>query len=279
MRNPMINHTILLAITAVVGVVLSDAVASDMDVLETDTVTESFEEHMGPWTARGSIACYEFGCPFLNWQTTRTTDEAHEGAFSLNMTSSGQWDDGTIWIQRPILLEPGKWEIDLQFYLHDTVNSPINAFPVVAYIGFDPPQEELDFEQIGATGQMGWNPYDYSHTLVVDEPTAAWVAAGYSITWETCRTFHIDSVTVSGVPTQLEQTPGDLTYDGEVNMNDLLLLLENWGPCPHDEYACWCMSDENDCMMESPETDCFGDITGSAATDVNDLLLLLSHWD
>ncbi len=54
--------------------------------------------------------------------------------------------------------------------------------------------------------------------------------------------------------------PGDLDYDGSVNVSDLLLLLQAWGPCTMPTY-------------------CPADLTGDGTTGVADLLELLSGWN
>ncbi len=53
--------------------------------------------------------------------------------------------------------------------------------------------------------------------------------------------------------------PGDLDGDGSVGVNDLLILLASWGPCP-------------DC------NDCPADLDGSCSVGVGDLLILLANW-
>ena len=59
-----------------------------------------------------------------------------------------------------------------------------------------------------------------------------------------------------------DPVPGDLNGDGVVDVFDLLLLLDAWGPCddPDDPRSC-------------P-----ADLDGSGAVDVFDLLLLLGQW-
>ncbi|MHC4827455.1 MAG: agmatine deiminase family protein [Planctomycetota bacterium] len=67
------------------------------------------------------------------------------------------------------------------------------------------------------------------------------------------RSFHdYMSVTVT------HRIPEDLDGDGIVGVNDFLLLLAGWGPCPPDN--------------------CPADIDGNGQVDVNDFLLLLAAW-
>ena len=51
--------------------------------------------------------------------------------------------------------------------------------------------------------------------------------------------------------------PADVDQDGLVNVNDLLLLLEAWGPADADHAA---------------------DLNGDGQVNVNDLLLILEGW-
>ncbi|MCH8314425.1 MAG: hypothetical protein IIA64_00495, partial [Planctomycetes bacterium] len=53
--------------------------------------------------------------------------------------------------------------------------------------------------------------------------------------------------------------PADLDCDGSVGVQDLLILLGNWGPCA-------------DCA------DCIADLDGECSVGVKDLLILLGNW-
>lgn len=53
--------------------------------------------------------------------------------------------------------------------------------------------------------------------------------------------------------------PGDINGDGEVNVDDLLIVLNNWGEC-------------GDCG------DCPADVTGDCHVNVDDLLIVLNSW-
>jgi hypothetical protein len=60
------------------------------------------------------------------------------------------------------------------------------------------------------------------------------------------------------VLTPLDRPVGDINIDCRVDVDDLLLLLQSWGPCP--------------------PTHCVGNINGDGIVDVLDLLILLDNW-
>lgn len=53
--------------------------------------------------------------------------------------------------------------------------------------------------------------------------------------------------------------PGDVNGDGLVNVDDLLIVLNNWGPCLDPD-------------------DCPADLTGDGQVNVDDLLMVLNNW-
>ena len=55
--------------------------------------------------------------------------------------------------------------------------------------------------------------------------------------------------------------PGDADGDGIVGINDFLLVLGNWGPCP----------------TPCPPT-CLGDVDDDCVVGIQDFLLVLGNW-
>lgn len=66
----------------------------------------------------------------------------------------------------------------------------------------------------------------------------------------------IDTLTVNPV---IPMTPGDLNGDGIVDVEDLFILLSEWGKCANPE-------------------DCPADLNDDGIVNVEDLFILLSHW-
>jgi bacillopeptidase F len=66
----------------------------------------------------------------------------------------------------------------------------------------------------------------------------------------------VDGVTIESLYCEDLGTPGDVNGDGSVNVIDLLLLLDAWGPCPG----------------------CPEDVNGDGIVNVIDMLLLLDNW-
>ncbi len=61
--------------------------------------------------------------------------------------------------------------------------------------------------------------------------------------------------------TPIDQPLGDLDGDCQVGINDFLMLLAAWGPCP------------NPCPPS-----CVGDLDGDCNVGIVDFLLLLANW-
>jgi len=53
----------------------------------------------------------------------------------------------------------------------------------------------------------------------------------------------------------------DLTADGAIGMDDMLMLLSHWGNCP-----VW------------SELTCEGDLNGDNVVDIQDLLTIIKYW-
>ena len=68
--------------------------------------------------------------------------------------------------------------------------------------------------------------------------------------------WNLDDVQIWGNVTN-PSIPGDIDGNGTVGIGDLLMVIENWGPC---------------------DAPCPSDINGDGVTNIKDLLIVLNNW-
>lgn len=108
--------------------------------------------------------------------------------------------------------------------------------------------------------------FDINQDGAVDEIDFEWFLVAYDDSQDECDLWHqLDDGVGEGIDVVIPgeciqpECPGDITGAGEVNVDDLLVVLNNWGPC----------ADPNDCP---------GDVTGEGEVNVDDLLVVLNNW-
>jgi hypothetical protein len=173
----------------VIGTALClSAVAAPADAAVA-TQRESFERDMGGWRADTDGRARD-------WRIYRTTERAVDGTVGLGFYLDGRNDDGTIWIERTFPSRPSSTvTVSVSFWVHSTVVSEINAWPVVATVGVRDPEVERDLPIIGMTNRtLGWAKYSFTKSVSTDRTGTVWVAVGLSATWEGIRTHHVDLV-------------------------------------------------------------------------------------
>lgn len=139
--------------------------------------------------------------PFLSdrhlarsWYIRETRDQAYDGHNSLYLYLDGRSDDGTIWVERWVPVDPNtKVTVDLSFAfgIH-----PDMATAAVYYIGVLDPEQEQDFTWVG-TGEDGWRVLGGSRTVSTGEATRLWVAVGLTVSWETEVYHYLDQINLT----------------------------------------------------------------------------------
>lgn len=157
--------------------------------------TFSFENGLQGWTRDHFIDCEQDPAPCtFNWRISRSTQQAKSGTTSLKAFLDGTNDDGTIWLERRFDVK-GRSTVELSFWLWSESQSDFNTWPVVAYIGKRNPETESDFTIVGQTdAQAGWTRYTLTETV---KGGKVWVAFGFGATWESERTYFLDTVRVT----------------------------------------------------------------------------------
>ncbi|NWG09082.1 MAG: hypothetical protein HXX80_02010 [Nitrososphaerales archaeon] len=133
------------------------------------------------------------------WDIFRTASVAHSGIYSLNLSIDGRQDDGTIWIERRVPVNPNSnIRVKVFFWLYSEFESQANTIAgVVAYIGMDEPKVEEDFQRLGTANQVsGWKEYYYSKSLNTGAGDEVWISFGITVLWETYMSYAIDDVRI-----------------------------------------------------------------------------------
>jgi len=175
------------------------------------------------------------------------------GAFSItyslidgDLPAIGGTDPGTYTDNLPGSTDP-------QFIRPDEgvfVLKPISAC-VEAGLNSAVPCDRFDLDADGLSCAVGMTepiPYDIRGILVVNP---------------TDRFYDIDGDTIADVDLGAYETrfcEGDIDESAEVGFSDLLIVLNDWGPCP------------------SPPAACPGDIDGNNDVGFSDLLIVLANW-
>lgn len=161
-----------------------------------------FENSLQGWTRDHFIDCEQDPTPCtFEWRINRSTQQAKGGTHSLKGTLNGLNDDGTIWMERQFDFGANtQATVTISFWLWSRDAADINTWPVVAFIGKRNPETEEDFTIVGQTDRRaGWARYELTRTLSTGTSGRVWVAFGFGATWETERTYFMDSVRVESV--------------------------------------------------------------------------------
>ncbi|MBS7615022.1 hypothetical protein KEJ18_04750 [Candidatus Bathyarchaeota archaeon] len=163
-------------------------------------IKEDFESGFGQWLADADVPLDPNvpGQP-VAWNITRSTDVVYSGQYAVRLFIDGSQDDGTIWLERKITASKNaQVSVTMSFWLFSEHESFNTIAAVVAFAGVRNPEEESDFEVLGAANQVsGWMQYKFEATVNTEDNGEAWVAFGVSVQWETVMAYYVDSVEIT----------------------------------------------------------------------------------
>lgn len=192
----MNKSTLTIALIAVIaiGVVVAWLLFPRLQP-EQMTLTDDFENTFGEWTLDSDVP------PDPNnpgetvaWTIERVSNNSYSGTHSLLLQIDGRQDDGTIWIERKIELQPNSLKpVNLSFQLWSESESFNTIAVFVGYIGVENPEKESDFQVIDPANQVaGWKEYSLSKELNSGATGEVFVALGISVRWETEMSYYVD---------------------------------------------------------------------------------------
>lgn len=209
MKRHLLVALLLVAASALAGC------ATDPGPGTTETVETGFEDGLTLWTKNSDVPD-DPNRPGkkVAWNITSSTERAHAGERSVNLTLDGSQDDGTIWITRPIGIEQGqRYRANVSVWAWSASESFNTIAHLVVSLGFKAPQAEEDFPPPGenSTGKAnatsgglradlnqaeGWKRYSFQWTIPASEARELYAAVGISAVWETQMTYFVDDLTV-----------------------------------------------------------------------------------
>lgn len=141
--------------------------------------------------------------------------EVPGGGTGLRYYLDGRQDDGTVWVVRPVPVEPGHaYDVRVEARAHSQSDSAsFNTLAyLMAYAGTTPPEGEGSFPRpnTNSTGEdwptgglrepldrvAGWETYAFEWTSPVVAGDRLYVAVGISAVWETEMTYFLDEVRI-----------------------------------------------------------------------------------
>lgn len=159
--------------------------------------SDDFEHDFGDWTIDSHVP-EDPNNPgeTVTWTIERTLTNSFSGENSVLFQIDGRQDDGTIWMERKLKLQPNSAKtVNMSFQLWSESESFNTIAEIVAYIGEDNPEVEDDFQVLGAANQVvGWKEYSLSNEISTGDTGEVFVAFGISVRWETEMSYFADGV-------------------------------------------------------------------------------------
>jgi len=198
--NCGLNRKVVCTIVLLLVIAISFGVWQIWLYLNPLVVKEGFESGFEEWEADADVP-YDPNNPgqTVGWNITRSTDIAYSGQYAVQLFIDGSQDDGTIWLERRIVTSRNTQVlVTMSFWLYSEHESFNTIAAVVAYAGIRNPEEESDFEVLGAANQVaGWKQYKLETKVNTESDGELWVALGISVRWETVMTYYVDSVEIT----------------------------------------------------------------------------------
>jgi len=161
---------------------------------------DGFEAGLGLWTKDAHVPMSP-GDPTVPvaWSIEASEEQAFEGRTSARFVLDGSGDDGTIWLERALAVDPATdytVRISAAYWSED---ESFNTTGMVAlYAGAASPEVEFDFlipEQLNLVA--GWKTYSASFPVTSASDGSLWVGVGLTVVWETWITYYLDDVRIT----------------------------------------------------------------------------------
>ncbi|MFW6041114.1 MAG: hypothetical protein ACOC85_04690 [Thermoplasmatota archaeon] len=164
------------------------------------TCSHSFEENWDGWKPQA----IDVDDPEVNWTIERTSELTYSGNYSMKFHLENWHDQGKIWIQRTIDLEPEKnYNVRMKLSFASSDFGSFNLWKILVGGGPHEPEdiEDLTYPEntgIGADEDNGyqWMEKEYKFDAKTNSEGEMYIYVGVWGTWETERTYYVDDIEV-----------------------------------------------------------------------------------
>ena len=163
----------------------------------------SFEKDMEQWQIRGIDL--ELGDTLVAWSIQRTQEIAADGSTAVRFYLENYNDAGKIWIQRLFAAEPNSpYDVHVVYAFASADFGMANLWTLITGVVPQSPQSRDDLVYQGHTGNgsdtdvgFQWLIKEYDFSVCAGSDGQLYVLVGIWGTWETPRTYYLDSLAVS----------------------------------------------------------------------------------
>lgn len=168
----------------------------------TDAHLFSFEEGMEEWQARGIDL--ELGDTLLTWSIRRTQEMAKSGSTAVKFYLENWNDAGKIWIEQPFVVQPNcSYDVNISYAFASADFGLANLWTIIAGVVPQRPETRDDLVYQDHTGNGSdtdvgyrWLEKSYACDVTAAADGEVYVMVGIWGTWETPRTYYLDSLSI-----------------------------------------------------------------------------------
>lgn len=199
----------------------------------------SYEEDMQGWRSDGT----DLDNPPINWSVERSSTMSTDGEYSVKFYLENFNDAGKIWMEKVYDVDPDAvYEVTVSYQFATADFGDVNLFNIITTVlgsGFSG-RDDLNYE--GDTGHhtetegFVWLEKHFEYIVETDDAGEIYVNIGVWGSWETTRTYYVDSVNVTVKKLETVDEYPDLfgtwtvmhyTWEGNLTLKENVTIIQN----------------------------------------------------
>lgn len=160
----------------------------------------SFEKDFEGWATSGT----DLNNPPVEWSIQRSQDMSREGTTALKLYLANLNDAGKIWAERAFQVKPNTtYQVTINYSFASGDYGFVNHWSIITGVTQQPVKTRDELLYQGSTGNGAqspghkWLSKSYDFTAQSSADGKLYLSIGVWGTWETTRTYYVDSVAIS----------------------------------------------------------------------------------